>query len=83
MDMRINHFPSDSACVDSCDDMKIDPARYIAKTDWGRETRICVSKLNIVGSNNSLSPGWHQAIILNQFWVIVNLNLDIYTSVKP
>ena len=26
-------------------------------------THICVSKLTIIGSDNGLSPGWHQAII--------------------
>ena len=32
-------------------------------THWGRMTHICVSKLNIIGSDNGLSPGWGQAII--------------------
>ena len=32
-------------------------------THWGRVTHISVSKLNIPGSDNSLSPGWRQAII--------------------
>ena len=32
-------------------------------THWGRVTHICVSKLTIIGSDNGLSPGWHQAII--------------------
>ena len=32
-------------------------------THWGRVTHICVVNLTIVGSNNSLSPGRHQAII--------------------
>ena len=32
-------------------------------THWGRETHICVSKLTIIGSDNGLSPGRHQAII--------------------
>ena len=32
-------------------------------THWGRVTHICVSKLTIIGSDNSLSPGRHQAII--------------------
>ena len=32
-------------------------------THWGRVTHICVSKLNIIGSNNGLSPGRRQAII--------------------
>ena len=31
-------------------------------THWGRETHICVSKLTIIGSDNSLSSG-RQAII--------------------
>ena len=31
-------------------------------THWGRETHICVSKLTIIGSDNGLSPGRHQAI---------------------
>ena len=30
---------------------------------WGRVTHICVSKLTIIGSDNGLSPGRHQAII--------------------
>ena len=30
---------------------------------WGRVTHICVSKLNITGSDNGLSPGRRQAII--------------------
>ena len=30
---------------------------------WGRATHICVGNLTIIGSNNGLSPGWHQAII--------------------
>ena len=33
-------------------------------TYWGRVTRICVSKLNIIGSDNGLSPCLHQAGIL-------------------
>ena len=32
-------------------------------THWGAVTHICVSKLNIVGSDNGLSPGRRQAII--------------------
>ena len=30
---------------------------------WGRVTHICVSDLTIIGSDNGLSPGRHQAII--------------------
>ena len=32
-------------------------------THWGRVTHICVSKLNMIGSDNGLSPGRRQAII--------------------
>ena len=32
-------------------------------THWGWVTHICVSKLNIIGSDNGLSPGRRQAII--------------------
>ena len=32
---------------------------------WGRVTHICVRKLIIIGSDNGLSPGQHQAIIWN------------------
>ena len=32
-------------------------------THWGRATHICVGKLTIIGSDNGLSPGRHQAII--------------------
>ena len=35
----------------------------IALTHWGRVTHICVVKLIIIGSDNGLSPGRHQAII--------------------
>ena len=34
-----------------------------ALTHWGRVTHICVGKLNIIGSDNGLSPGRRQAII--------------------
>ena len=32
-------------------------------THWGRVTHICVDKINIIGSDNGLSPGRRQAII--------------------
>ena len=32
-------------------------------THWGRVTHICVSNLTIIGSDNGLLPGRHQAII--------------------
>ena len=36
---------------------------WYGSTHWGRVTHICVSKLNIIGSDNGLAPGRHQAII--------------------
>ena len=35
----------------------------IILTHWGRETHLCVSKLTIIGSDNSLAPGRRQTII--------------------
>ena len=32
-------------------------------TYWGRVTHICVGKLTIIGPDNGLLPGRHQAII--------------------
>ena len=40
-------------------------------THWGRVTHICVSKLTLIGSDNGLSPGRHQAII----WTSVGILL--------
>ena len=37
---------------------------WCIKTHWGRVTHICVGKLTIIGSDNGLSPGRHQAGIL-------------------
>ena len=35
----------------------------VTRTHWGRVTHICVGNLTIIGSDNGLSPGRHQAII--------------------
>ena len=37
--------------------------RQMLLTHWGRVMHICVSNLTIIGSDNSLSPDQHQAII--------------------
>ena len=36
---------------------------YWSLTHWGWVTHICIGKLTIIGSDNGLSPGRHQAII--------------------
>ena len=40
-------------------------------THWGRVTHICVSKLTIIGSDNSLSPGRRQAIIWTNVGILL------------
>ena len=40
-------------------------------TYWGQATHICVGKLTIIGSDNGLLPGRHQAI----FWTIAGILL--------
>ena len=50
-------------------------------THWGQVTHICISKLTIIGSDNGLSPGWHQAIIWTSAWILLIGPLET-TSVK-
>ena len=38
---------------------------------WGQVRHICVSKLNIIGSDNGLSPGRRQAIIWNNVGILL------------
>ena len=45
--------------IDMVNDM---PRQVCVFTNWGRVTHICASKLTIIGSDNGLSPGRHQAI---------------------
>ena len=40
-------------------------------THWGRVTHICVSELTIIGSDNGLSPGRHQAIIWTNAGIVL------------
>ena len=40
-------------------------------TLWGRVTHICVSKLTIIGSDNGLSPGRRQAIIITNAGILL------------
>ena len=47
---------SSAKCLPSCSGVD-------ALTHWGRVTHICISKLNIIGSDNGLAPGRRQAII--------------------
>ena len=46
--------------------------KMLSLTHWGRMTHICGSKLTIIGSDNGLSPGRRQAIILTKCWNIAN-----------
>ena len=49
--------------IDSGSKAKVQYAGNTSLTHWGRMTHICVGKLTIIGSDNSLSPGRRQAII--------------------
>ena len=40
-------------------------------THWGRVTHICANKLTIIGSDNGLSPGRRQAIILTNAGILL------------
>ena len=66
-----------------------DTAKIICcSTHWGRVMHICISKLTIIGSDNGLSPGWHQAIIWTSAGVLLIGPLgtnfsDILTRIPP
>ena len=45
--------------------------QYSTLTHWGRVTHICVGKLNIIGSDNGLSPGRRQTIIWTNIGILL------------
>ena len=47
---------------------------------WDRVMRICVSKVIIIGSDDGLSPGWHQAIIWTNAGILLIEPLGINFS---
>ena len=49
-------------------------------TDWGRVTHICVSKLTISGSDDSLLPGRRQAIMWTNAGILLIGSLGIQFS---
>ena len=44
-------------------------------THWGKVTHICVGKPTIIGSDNGLSPGRHQAIICTNAVIFLRTNI--------
>ena len=55
---------------------------------WGQATDICVSRVTIIGSDNGLSPGRHQAIIWTTVGILLigplgtnfsEISIEIYT----
>ena len=44
----------------------------LSLTHWGRVTHKCVGKLTIIGSDNGLSPGRHQAIIWTNAGILLS-----------
>ena len=51
-----------------------------ALTHWGRVTHVCVNKLAIIGSDNGLSPDWHQARIWTNDEILLFGPLEIIFS---
>ena len=49
-------------------------------THWGRQAHICVGNLTIIGSDNGLSPGRRQAIILTNAGILLIGHLGINFS---
>ena len=44
-------------------------------THWGQMTHICFGKLNIIGSDNGLSPGQRHAIMQTSAGILLTLNV--------
>ena len=57
-------------------------------THWGRVTNICIGKLTIIGPDNGLSPGRHQAIIWTNAVILLieplgrNFNREILIGIQ-
>ena len=49
-------------------------------THWGRVIHVCVSKSTIIGSDKGLSPGWWQAIIWTNIWILSIPTLETNSS---
>ena len=59
MSWNIAHFPRRSPLLISYSTSKV-TLTYMRKTHWDRGTYIYVSKLNIIGSDNVMSPSRRQ-----------------------
>ena len=57
-----NYSKHNSHCFWLAGNTSISYQKAMFKTHWGRVTHICVDILTIIGSDNGLSPGRHQAI---------------------
>ena len=65
------------------DNLELITTFYLCFNSLRPSAHICIGKLTIIGSDNDLSPGWHQAIIWTNAGIsIVNWNLRNKTSVK-
>ena len=68
-DICANSFTYKGLIICSCfllelqETVKQTTDRPVNLTHWGRVTHICISKLTIIGWDNGLLPGRHQAII--------------------
>ena len=51
--------------------VSISMKKIVLLTHWGWVTHICISILNIIGSDNGLSPGRRQAIIWTNAGILI------------
>ena len=65
--------------VTNCQSVPKSGSSKFSLTHWGPVTHICVGDLTIIGSDNGLSPGRHQAII----WTSVIICINEYYSLNP
>ena len=61
-----------TACVyNAWDELYVCLPHWYILTHWGRVAPICVDNLTIIGSDNGLSPGRHQAIIWSNVEILL------------
>ena len=58
------HFKMSTKCQLFCSSLNV-------LTHWDRVTHICINKLTTIGSDNGLSPGRRQAIILSNTGILL------------
>ena len=76
-------FKGSCAAIQACKHANgLVPLVRITLTQWSQVTYIYFSNVIIIGSDNGLSPGWHQAIIWTNAGTLLTGPLEINFKIK-